>query len=321
MTAINSISCARRGWFVACSAFLASAMFLGCSSGNGDSTAGGDMELAIAPEIDVPAADGYRFGTPSEEWREAIAEREAEVGIREDDTPFIVPIESFFFAQPETVCFPDERQRVKDTTVATWSPNCQLIITMRDGRRALGSGWLLGPRLVVTAGHCVHEGKDGNFYRSIEVIPAANGSLRPFGSQISSDFRAASAWRTSGSLAGDYGAIILSEPFEFDGKSPGLHTFAVLPDSVLRRGEGSVVGYPGDKPFATQWHDADPLALVGSDRLRYFADTYGGQSGGAVLHGGAAVGIHNYGGCPNYSTRITRNVERDLLQWLRESEK
>ncbi|MBX3418584.1 MAG: hypothetical protein KF851_13350 [Pirellulaceae bacterium] len=32
-----------------------------------------------------------------------------------------------------------------------------------------------------------------------------------------------------------------------------------------------------------------------------------------------AVGIHNYGGCPNKATRITPIIKADLDRWLQES--
>ncbi len=234
------------------------------------------------------------------------------------------PIESFFFGVPETVCLPDERQQVQDTTKTPYSINCQLVITMAGGQQAIGTGWLLGPRLVVTAGHCVHEGAGGAFFESVEVIPGMNGPVRPFGSQIAmkAQLRASDEWKTGGSMALDYGAIILSAPFQSQsGATPGNLSVQILPDASLNARNVFLSGYPGDKNFGSQWEDSDPIHGVESQRLRYMLDTFGGQSGSAVVPVGEsfAVGIHNYGGCPNRCTRITTDVKENLDGWLVES--
>ncbi len=92
---------------------------------------------------------------------------------------------SFFYETPETVCLPDDRLQVTNTAVQPWNINCQLVITFQDDTQAVGTGWFYGPRLVVTAGHCVHEGAGGNYFKSVEVIPGMNGAVRPFGSMHS----------------------------------------------------------------------------------------------------------------------------------------
>jgi V8-like Glu-specific endopeptidase len=233
-------------------------------------------------------------------------------------------IEQFFFPVPETVCLPDERTQVLNTTSAPWSANCQLVITIAGNQQAIGTGWLMGPRLVVTAGHCVHEGMDGNFFESVEVIPGMNGPARPYGSQaaLQGKLRASDGWRTSGTLALDYGAILLDSEFQSPtGTSPGQFAVDVLSDAQLTGIELFLSGYPADKTFGTQWTDAEPISGVLTGRLKYMIDTFGGHSGSAVVPvgGSAAVGIHNYGGCPNFCTRITSGVKADLDQWLNES--
>lgn len=241
--------------------------------------------------------------------------------IQYDTLSRLPPIESFFFGIPETVCLPDDRSQVSDTTQAPWSANCELIITMPKGT-AVGTGWLAGPKLVITAGHCVHEGAGGQFFPSVEVIPGMNGPQRPFGSKISSKLRASTEWQTNGTWVQDYGAIILDTPFlTSNGRSPAIHTVAVLTDEELARSELYLSGYPADKPFGSQWTDSDPVSAVRVDQLTYMLDTYGGHSGSAVLLNSApvVVGIHNYGGCPNKCTRITSKVKQDIDRWIAES--
>lgn len=75
------------------------------------------------------------------------------------------------------------------------------------------TGFFLGPRCVITAGHCVC-GKEG-WAKAIRVVPGRNGSSEPYGSQFSNDFRAVSEWAGSGPGSRrsefDFGAIILPD--------------------------------------------------------------------------------------------------------------
>lgn len=276
-------------------------------------------EPEAAPMAGMQQERGLRARPPSDEWRRFVARDNGIVPLArpdERDPRFLWPVEAYFF-QPESICLPDERTPVADPTLPPWNGNCRLIITMTDGSVVVGSGWLMGPRLVVTAGHCVHEGAGGDFYREVLIIPGADAMDAPFGSQVSTTLRAAPRWIIDGARAHDYGAIILDRPFD---AALTYRTPAVKRDDDLLTGEVFVAGYPADKP-GTQWEDSEPISRVRHDQFQYMLDTYGGQSGSAVIHGGVPVGIHNYGGCPNSATRITDAVRRQLDEWLAESER
>lgn len=263
--------------------------------------------------------EGLRFREPGKEWTEFLARfgisgNPSDTHGLVEDQGILIPIEAYFF-QPETICGTDDRTWVEKPALAPWSGNCLLLITTSNGNTAYGTGWLMGPRLVITAGHCVHEGDDGDFYRQIEVIPGTDGSAAPFGSRVSTNFRAAELWKSAGKRSHDYGAILLDQPF--DG-APFIRQPVVKSDVELSTGEVELAGYPFDK-LPQQWFDSDPISQVRTDIIRYNLDTFAGQSGSAVTHGGAVVGIHNYGGCNNSATRITPAVLMQLSAWLEES--
>lgn len=163
----------------------------------------------------------------------------------------------------------------------------------------------------------MHEGDGGNFFPEIEVIPGMNGPVRPYGSQIVvvANFRASQGWIEDGKQVDDYGVILLEAPFT------GITTTAarVADDAELSAATLTLSGYPADKPTGTQWQHSGAVSSLQPRRLHYLIDTYGGHSGSAVTTstsaGRFAVGIHNYGGCPNKSTRITAEVMQDLTQW------
>ena len=230
---------------------------------------------------------------------------------------------SEIFDLPESVCDKDGRVRIRRTTRIPWRWNCQLIITMKSGGKARGTGFLIGNGTVMTAGHCVHPGRGGNaaFYKQIEVIPGMDGAKRPYGTYFGysskNQLRSVIGWKKKGLATHDYGAIILNRGKP--GKKIGYFSWAVYSDSTLNNMLVNTAGYPADKPRGTQWFMAGRISKVEPRRLHYMIDTYGGQSGSAVWRRCGskrfAVGIHAYGGCPNKATRIVKPVSNNMKRW------
>lgn len=218
---------------------------------------------------------------------------------------------------PETVCGSDDRVRTSPATAVPWRWIAQLIITFPNGARSRCTGWFIGPRAVMTAGHCVFSRGNGGWARSIEVIPGMDAASRPFGSQIGTSFRSVTGWVNSSDPNVDYGAIIL--PNATLGNRVGWFGFAALNDASLQNLFVNNSGYPGDKPFGTEWFNGGRVTSVASRKLYYMVDTFGGQSGSPVwrfLDGQRhAVGVHAYGGCPNSATRITTEVFNNMQAW------
>lgn len=218
---------------------------------------------------------------------------------------------------PESVCGRDDRVRISPAAAAPWRWIAQLIITFANGARSRCTGWFIGPRTVMTAGHCVFSRANGGWARSIEVIPGLDVTNRPFGSQVGTSFRSVVGWTSNSDPNFDYGAIIL--PNRDLGNRVGWFGFASLNDASLQSLLVNNSGYPGDKPFGTQWFNAGRITNVTARKVYYMVDTFGGQSGSPVwrlLNGQRhAVGVHAYGGCPNSATRITLPVFNNMLAW------
>lgn len=218
---------------------------------------------------------------------------------------------------PETVCGSDDRVQITAVTQVPWRWICKLIIRWPNGGSGGCTGWFIGPRTVMTAGHCVYSGGAGGWARSIEVIPGMNAAARPYGSMVGTSFRSVTGWTQNGDQNYDYGCIIL--PNANLGNQVGWFGFASLTDASLQNLLANNSGYAGDKPFGTQWFNAGRVTNVTARKLYYMLDTYGGQSGSPtwrLLNGQRhAIGIHAYGGCPNSSTRITSAVFNNMLSW------
>src|SRR5262249_48182109 len=81
----------------------------------------------------------------------------------------------------ESIIGEDERVRILDTDLMPWCMICNLRIEGPRGA-AVGTGWLIGPRTVLTAGHCVHHQMIGGWAQRIVVTPGMNRDVAKHGS-------------------------------------------------------------------------------------------------------------------------------------------
>ncbi|WP_225891024.1 trypsin-like serine peptidase [Streptomyces dioscori] len=223
---------------------------------------------------------------------------------------------------PETVHGPDDRVQITDTSVYPWRVHCYLLITTRDNVRYQGTGWLIGPHTIATAGHVVYikgsgvAARDG-WAQSIQVMPGRNGASLPFGSITCTNFRSVTGWTDNGDENFDYGAIITPSDI---GSTVGWFGFGVWSDSDLLKTTGNIAGYPGDKAAGTLWYAARGIDSVAARKVYYDIDTAGGQSGSSVYRVDNSdrfgFAIHAYGGARvNSGTRFTTPVYNNYVTW------
>ncbi|MGN9863547.1 trypsin-like serine peptidase [Bacillus swezeyi] len=218
----------------------------------------------------------------------------------------------------ESVIGSDDRARVTNTTAYPY----RAIVHISS---SIGSctGWLIGPKTVATAGHCIYDTSSGSYAGTATVSPGRNGSSSPYGSVKSTRYFIPSGWR-SGNTNYDYGAIELSEPI---GNTVGYFGYSYTTSSLVGTSV-TVSGYPGDKPSGTQWQHSGSIAVSETYKLQYAMDTYGGQSGSPVFEqsssrtncsGPCSLAVHTngvYGGSSyNRGTRITKEVFDNLTNW------
>jgi glutamyl endopeptidase len=221
----------------------------------------------------------------------------------------------------EVVIGADDRVLVGNTAVTPWSGICHLSITARNGARFIGTGWLISPRCVITAGHCVYIKSAGGWASKIEVSPGRDGASFPFGTVASTTLSAFPRWVSDTDRNFDCGCIILPKPPKSrTGAAPFQFRFAAKSDADIRSRALNLSGYPGDKGGITQWFHARAAQTVTPSVITYDVDTAGGQSGSPVWHlennVRTAVGIHTNGSpLGNSATRITAAVKARLDAW------
>jgi V8-like Glu-specific endopeptidase len=206
---------------------------------------------------------------------------------------------------------------------------CALQITGQNGLTVPGTGWLVGPRTVITAGHCVFDGPNlGGFAASIAVTPGRHGATGPVNTIPAVHFRTIQPWIDTASPDFDIGGITLASDV---GSQLGFFGAAVRSAEQLKHHFAHVSGYPKDRGGgAVQFHDRQPVTGTTPRRLFYAADTSLGQSGAPVwivdVAGGTplVVGIHTYGiertpanlQPANSATLITAEVLGHIQEWL-----
>ena len=94
----------------------------------------------------------------------------------------------------EVVIGPDDRTQVGNTNEFPWRAIASLLITAANGSQWIGTGWFVGPRILMTAGHVVYMADQGGWCSQITVIPGRNGADEPFGRVTTSQFKSVSGW-------------------------------------------------------------------------------------------------------------------------------
>lgn len=233
----------------------------------------------------------------------------------------------------ETVILTDDRQRILDTGDFPWRMICALQITGTNGIKGVGTGWFVGPRTLVTAGHCVHHPDLGGWATRIDVSPGRNGSEKPHGTVTSVKFSAFQPWVDDHKPEYDLGCIHLPAPL---GEQLGWFTVKSIPDAELSGYGVNIAGYPADRGQGKElYHHANRILNVSEKRIFYDVDTYGGQSGSPAwvqVPGNEqpiVVGVHAYGtgATPanlgieaNSATRLIPGLVAQIAKWRKLSE-
>lgn len=238
----------------------------------------------------------------------------------------------------------DDRRRVLETHEPPFRMICSIVTTRTNsgGAAMIGTGFLVGPRTVLTAAHVLFEPARSTDAAQVRVTPGRDdtGELPGVGHELvgESAFRFHPLWRQHRRPEHDLAAIRLSRRLGdtlswfwlggrplADGEITGrLVHVAGYPDTVST----SIIGAAQQPRGRHLYFDRNVFAAPQGDaQLAYLADTSVGQSGGPAYiwpdPGGQAhivtvAGVHCYSDEPsaNLATRINAANHELIREWI-----
>lgn len=189
----------------------------------------------------------------------------------------------------------DGRECIANTTAWPYSIHAQLSMRF-NGKDHGGSGVMVGPYHLLTCGHCVYDFDKMFWAEEIDVYPALNGKMAPFGKAQVTKAYVFKRWVNQGDQQFDIALLLLDQPI---GDYVGWGGLLSTTDTELEQEKVNITGYPGDKGFKYMWSMSHKLKTVKPERFEYEIDTCGGQSGSAIWMNKwgtpMIVGVHSLG--------------------------
>ena len=215
----------------------------------------------------------------------------------------------------------DDRVWVSSTNSTPWKMIVRVRSTYADGSSYIGTGAMIGPNDVLTAGHNIWDTSTNSYPIRISVTPAMSGSYQPYGTISAKSWTVSTDYRDTGNFQYDYGVINLSSNI---GSSTGYFSYSSAYSNNLTGLIVNTAGYPDDL-YGTRYmyHASDDIDYTVGNLMKYNGgmDTYAGMSGSPVwvyTTSGTRVivGVHTHGGYYfNGGTRLTDPIYKDITAW------
>ena len=129
-----------------------------------------------------------------------------------------------------------------------WRVNCKLYMTFGGTHYYVGSGVLIDPMHVLTAGHCVYDNENGyGWADEIVVVPGYEFFNRPYGDASAVNLHSWDGWVNNADFDHDMGIIDLDRPI---GSLTGWHGYGYdNNNSFFENNTFHNPGYPAESPY------------------------------------------------------------------------
>ena len=179
-----------------------------------------------------------------------------------------------------------------------WRVNCKVFMTFTDNSGVdhyyVGSGVLIDPSHVLTAGHCVYDYDHGwGWATSVTVKPGWENGYSPYGDANDAQLHTWGGWIASGSWDHDMGVIDLDRPVgaltSWFGYGYNVNSSYYTTNNFNNPGYPAETPYNGD--YLYNWYGT--FDNVYAYILDFNKEAYGGQSGsGAYIIDGSDRTVH-----------------------------
>ena len=232
---------------------------------------------------------------------------------------------------PESVFGEDDRIRLSETDAFPWRAIGQITVT-GNGTTALGTGVMISPQHMLTAGHVVLDGIFGGDDRADSMTVDFGEGGSP-GLDLSAEmltFRTLPAWESSRATGSDLALVTLDR--SIGAVTGSFDTFAIGLTDFFNGANVNIAGYPADIAAGQALTLANgPIELGTTERLYYNGtlDTAGGMSGAPIWQFFPStgerklIGIHTTGvvdptapGALNGGTRLTTERLALIDEWI-----
>lgn len=218
----------------------------------------------------------------------------------------------------------DGRKEVLTPKEFPWKAHGHMLLKYA-ARVYIGSGTMVGARMVLTVAHNLYDSLTKEFVREVSFFPGLGRgdalNLPIVGSKgISMKVHKLYHTPIPGEDPKEYdiGLLMLEEVL-----TDRWYGIKSLSNSLLSRLKITITGYPGDKDSGRVMYSmSGKINRVTDRQLFYGIDTAGGQSGSGIWYrdrDGVAcfcIGVHAYGGdAENSATRINDDISSKLSVW------
>jgi len=154
------------------------------------------------------------------------------------------------------------------------------------------SGFMEGPDIMVTAGHCVFNSKNGGWIVGLVYLPAQNGRQDTFPPAYALNVYLSQDFYFKESADEDWAVVKLDSRI---GLETGWFGKGWSPGSLNGK-EVAISGYPSEKPYGEVWSAKGEVTASLTTRIKYSMDTAKGESGSPIYDSNGYVwGIHTRG--------------------------